>query len=83
MRDKYFVDATVVMNAHDITAGAEHDRMKVLVEQVWPSRRYTTGCTGLGGGPEALSILRSWGGRSGPQTSDGNRRALKAAANIP
>jgi len=32
MKDKYFVDATMLMYAHDIAAVAEHDRAKVLVE---------------------------------------------------
>lgn len=38
MSDKRFVDTNILMYAHDSTAGAQHDRAKVLLEQLWQKR---------------------------------------------
>jgi predicted nucleic acid-binding protein len=35
MGEKYFVDASILMYAHDTAAGAKHDRAKVVVEPWW------------------------------------------------
>jgi hypothetical protein len=84
MKDKYFVDATMLMYAHDIAAVAEHDRRE------GPCRARCGRGDGtplvalvLADGPEAWSISSFVGRRLGPQTIDGNCRALTAAANIP
>jgi hypothetical protein len=78
MRDKYFVDATILIYAHDIAAGAEHDRTIVGRADGTPLVALV-----LAADRRPCRLVRSWGGRLGPQTIDGNRRALKAAANIP
>ena len=38
MSDKYFVDANILMYAHDTAAGAKHDRARALVEELWHER---------------------------------------------
>ena len=38
MSDKYFVDATILMYAHDKAAGAKHERAKALLEELWRHR---------------------------------------------
>ena len=38
MSDKYFVDTNVLMYAHDVSAGAKHERAKALVEELWRDR---------------------------------------------
>jgi predicted nucleic acid-binding protein len=38
MSDRYFVDTNILMYAHDRSAGAKHDRAKVLVETLWRDR---------------------------------------------
>lgn len=38
MSDKYFVDTNILMYAHDVAAGAKHDRAKALLEDLWRSR---------------------------------------------
>jgi predicted nucleic acid-binding protein len=38
MSDRYFVDTNILMYAHDIAAGAKHERAKALVEALWRER---------------------------------------------
>ncbi|HEV2422042.1 MAG TPA: PIN domain-containing protein [Candidatus Acidoferrales bacterium] len=38
MSDKYFVDTNILMYAHDVSAGAKHERAKALVEELWRDR---------------------------------------------
>jgi predicted nucleic acid-binding protein len=38
MSDKYFVDTNILMYAHDMAAGAKHERAKALVEELWRKR---------------------------------------------
>lgn len=38
MSDKYFVDANILMYAHDKAAGVKHARAKALVERLWRDR---------------------------------------------
>jgi predicted nucleic acid-binding protein len=38
MSDKYFVDTNILMYAHDVAAGAKHERARVLVERLWQDR---------------------------------------------
>ena len=38
MSDKFFVDTNVLVYAHDTSAGAKHDRARVLVEDLWRTR---------------------------------------------
>lgn len=38
MSDKYFVDTSILMYAHDKAAGAKHDRARALVEELWRDR---------------------------------------------
>jgi predicted nucleic acid-binding protein len=37
MIDKYFVDTNILVYAHDRSAGAKHDRARILIEQLWQS----------------------------------------------
>jgi predicted nucleic acid-binding protein len=36
--DRFFVDTNVLVYAHDLTAGAKHDRARDLVAQLWRDR---------------------------------------------
>lgn len=38
MSDKYFVDTNILMYAHDVAAGAKHERAKALIEELWRHR---------------------------------------------
>lgn len=38
MNAKQFVDTNVLMYAHDVSAGAKHQRAKALVEELWRTR---------------------------------------------
>jgi predicted nucleic acid-binding protein len=38
MSDRYFVDTNILMYAHDVSAGATHERAKALVEELWRDR---------------------------------------------
>jgi predicted nucleic acid-binding protein len=38
MSDKYFVDTNILMYAHDVAAGAKHERARALVEDLWRTR---------------------------------------------
>jgi predicted nucleic acid-binding protein len=38
MSDKYFVDTNILMYAHDVSAGAKHERAKAIVEELWRNR---------------------------------------------
>ena len=38
MKDKVFVDTNILVYAHDLDAGAKHDRAAKLVTQLWESR---------------------------------------------
>jgi predicted nucleic acid-binding protein len=38
MSDRYFVDANILMYAHDSAAGVKHDRAKTIVEELWRER---------------------------------------------
>jgi predicted nucleic acid-binding protein len=38
MSDRYFVDTNILMYAHDVAAGAKHDRARTLVEELWRDR---------------------------------------------
>ena len=38
MSVKYFVDTNILMYAHDTSAGANHDRAKAIVEELWRDR---------------------------------------------
>lgn len=38
MSDKQFVDTNILMYAHDVSAGAKHQRAKALVEELWRTR---------------------------------------------
>lgn len=38
MSDKYFVDTSILMYAHDASAGAKHERAKAVVEELWRNR---------------------------------------------
>lgn len=38
MSDTYLVDTNVLMYAHDSAAGEKHQRVKVLVEELWETR---------------------------------------------
>ncbi len=38
MSDRYFVDTTILMYAHDTSAGGKHHRAKALVEALWRDR---------------------------------------------
>jgi predicted nucleic acid-binding protein len=38
MSDRYFVDTNVLMYAHEVSAGAKHDRARALVEDLWRTR---------------------------------------------
>jgi predicted nucleic acid-binding protein len=38
MSDKYFVDTNILMYAHDSSAGAKHERAKLIVEELWRGR---------------------------------------------
>ena len=37
MSDKYFVDTSILVYAHDRSAGAKHQRARTLLEQLWDS----------------------------------------------
>ena len=37
MSDKYFVDANILIYAHDRSAGPKHKRARTLIEQLWDS----------------------------------------------
>ena len=37
MNDRVFVDTNVLVYAHDVSAGAKHDRARQLVEELWES----------------------------------------------
>src|SRR5437868_8926674 len=37
MSDKYFVDTSILVYAHDRSAGAKHVRARALIEQLWDS----------------------------------------------
>ena len=39
MSDRYFVDTNILMYAHDVSAGAKHERAKALVEELWRDRK--------------------------------------------
>ncbi len=39
MADKYFVDTSVLIYAHDRSAGVKHERARRLVESLWESGR--------------------------------------------
>ena len=39
-----FVDTNVLVYAHDVTAGAKHDRARALLEELWNTRR---GCVSV------------------------------------
>ena len=38
MSDRYFVDTSILMYAHDMSAGEKHERAKTLVEELWRDR---------------------------------------------
>jgi len=38
MNDKCFVDTNILVYAHDVSAGAKHQRARTLVERLWDSR---------------------------------------------
>jgi len=38
MSDRYFVDTSILMYAHDASAGPKHERAKALVEELWRDR---------------------------------------------
>ena len=38
MSGRYFVDTNILIYAHDASAGAKHDRARVLLEGLWDSR---------------------------------------------
>jgi predicted nucleic acid-binding protein len=38
MSDRYFVDTSILMYAHDTAAGDKHARAKALVEDLWQNR---------------------------------------------
>lgn len=38
MSDRYFVDTSILMYAHDATAGRKHEKAKALVEELWETR---------------------------------------------
>jgi predicted nucleic acid-binding protein len=38
MSDKYFVDANILLHAHDTSAGAKHARAKAVIEELWRDR---------------------------------------------
>ena len=38
MNAKQFVDTNILMYAHDVSAGAKHQRAKALVEELWRTR---------------------------------------------
>jgi predicted nucleic acid-binding protein len=38
MSDKYFVDTNILMYAHQMSAGAKHERAKALIEEIWRDR---------------------------------------------
>lgn len=38
MSDRYFVDTNILMYAHDLSAGAKHERARALVEELWRGR---------------------------------------------
>lgn len=39
MSDKCFVDTNIMVYAHDLSAGAKHDRAEQVVEELWESGR--------------------------------------------
>jgi len=39
MSDRYFVDTSILMYAHDTAAGEKHRRAKALLERLWETRR--------------------------------------------
>jgi predicted nucleic acid-binding protein len=39
MSDRYFVDTNILIYAHDLGAGAKHDRAKSLVRHLWHSQQ--------------------------------------------
>jgi predicted nucleic acid-binding protein len=38
MSARYFADTGILMNAHDVSAGAKHERARTLVESLWRDR---------------------------------------------
>jgi len=38
MSDRYFVDTNILMYAHDVAAGAKHERAQTLLEELWRNR---------------------------------------------
>ena len=38
MSDRFFVDTTILMYAHDAAAGEKHERARALVEELWETR---------------------------------------------
>jgi predicted nucleic acid-binding protein len=38
MKDKFFVDTNILVYAHDLSAGAKHQRAQKLIEQLWDTR---------------------------------------------
>ena len=38
MSDRYFVDTNILIYAHDVSAGAKHERARRLVEELWRTR---------------------------------------------
>jgi len=38
MRDKSFIDTNILLYAHDVAAGAKHERARALVESLWEDR---------------------------------------------
>jgi predicted nucleic acid-binding protein len=38
MSDRYFVDTNILVYAHDVAAGAKHERAKALLEELWRNR---------------------------------------------
>ena len=38
MSHEYFVDTTILMHAHDTSAGEKHERAKALVDELWRER---------------------------------------------
>ena len=41
---RQFVDTNVLVYAHDLTAGAKHDRARALIEELWDTRQ---GCLSI------------------------------------
>lgn len=38
MSDRFFVDTNLLVYAHDLSAGAKHERARTLVEELWRDR---------------------------------------------